>query len=422
MVGTRSYSNLAKAFGPGVLLAGIAIGASHLVQSTRAGADFGLSLLLVIIAACLIRYPAFRAGAQYVSLTGSTLLVGYRRQGLWATGLYCFVALGTMFAAVPAVTLVTAGLAQAVFKTDLPVLTVSALILSMAVLLLAVGGYAVLDKLMKAVILLLFLSTLAATALVVPKIDWALSGSLIPPMPNATHALFIAALIGMMPSSVDISVWHSLWAQARSKQTGYQATPAEALFDFHVGYGVTVFLALCFVLLGAGTMHGQVTSYAPTAAGFAEQLIALYAENLGAWSAPIIGVAAFLAMLSTVLTGLDGYPRVAAELTRIAKSETRGDETPLTRRVYLTSLIGLASGSMVILYFFITSLRVFIDVAATIAFLFAPLIAFLNHRAIYNAGIVATEESSVWLRRASFTAVVLLALISVYFLYLRWMP
>ena len=31
--------------GPGLLFAGAAIGVSHLVQSTRAGADFGLSLI-----------------------------------------------------------------------------------------------------------------------------------------------------------------------------------------------------------------------------------------------------------------------------------------------------------------------------------------------------------------------------------------
>ena len=34
-----------KNLGPGLLFAGAAIGVSHLVQSTRAGADFGLGLI-----------------------------------------------------------------------------------------------------------------------------------------------------------------------------------------------------------------------------------------------------------------------------------------------------------------------------------------------------------------------------------------
>ena len=35
--------------GPGLLFAGAAIGVSHLVQSTRAGADFGWGLLCTLV-------------------------------------------------------------------------------------------------------------------------------------------------------------------------------------------------------------------------------------------------------------------------------------------------------------------------------------------------------------------------------------
>ena len=38
-----------KKLGPGLLFAGAAIGVSHLVQSTRAGADFGLGLLWALL-------------------------------------------------------------------------------------------------------------------------------------------------------------------------------------------------------------------------------------------------------------------------------------------------------------------------------------------------------------------------------------
>lgn len=38
-----------KAMGPGVLMAAAAIGASHLVSSTRAGAEFGWQLAWVIL-------------------------------------------------------------------------------------------------------------------------------------------------------------------------------------------------------------------------------------------------------------------------------------------------------------------------------------------------------------------------------------
>ena len=40
--------NSIQKLGPGLLFAGAAIGVSHLVQSTRAGADFGLGLLCML--------------------------------------------------------------------------------------------------------------------------------------------------------------------------------------------------------------------------------------------------------------------------------------------------------------------------------------------------------------------------------------
>ena len=46
-----------KKLGPGLLFAGAAIGVSHLVQSTKAGADFGLGLLWALLLVNLFKYP-----------------------------------------------------------------------------------------------------------------------------------------------------------------------------------------------------------------------------------------------------------------------------------------------------------------------------------------------------------------------------
>ena len=50
---------LAK-LGPGLMLAAAAVGVSHLVYATRAGADFGLSLIWLIVLISILKYPAFR--------------------------------------------------------------------------------------------------------------------------------------------------------------------------------------------------------------------------------------------------------------------------------------------------------------------------------------------------------------------------
>ena len=53
-----------KAMGPGLLWAGAAVGVSHLVQSTRAGANFGFAMLWVVIVANLFKYTAFEFGPR----------------------------------------------------------------------------------------------------------------------------------------------------------------------------------------------------------------------------------------------------------------------------------------------------------------------------------------------------------------------
>ena len=48
--------NLINSLGPGLLWAGAAIGVSHLVQSTRAGAIYGFQLVAIILFINLIKY------------------------------------------------------------------------------------------------------------------------------------------------------------------------------------------------------------------------------------------------------------------------------------------------------------------------------------------------------------------------------
>ena len=69
--------------GPGIVWAATSIGVSHIVQSTRAGADFGFALLGFILLAHVVKYPFFLFGPKYSGLTGKSLLDGYRSVGKW---------------------------------------------------------------------------------------------------------------------------------------------------------------------------------------------------------------------------------------------------------------------------------------------------------------------------------------------------
>ena len=106
------FKRAIASLGPGLLYAAVAVGVSHLVQATRAGADFGLGMVLVVIFACLMKYPGLRFGGEYAAATGKNLVVNYRERGSLVFGLFAVSQLFSMVFIIAAVSLFTSGLLQ----------------------------------------------------------------------------------------------------------------------------------------------------------------------------------------------------------------------------------------------------------------------------------------------------------------------
>ena len=100
----RKLTNIIKNLGPGLIFAGAAIGVSHLVQSTRAGADFGFGLLWALLLVNLFKYPFFQYGPRYATATGESLIDGYQKLGNWVLVTYFILTFLTMFTIQAAVT------------------------------------------------------------------------------------------------------------------------------------------------------------------------------------------------------------------------------------------------------------------------------------------------------------------------------
>lgn len=420
----RTSRSVWKAIGPGVLFAGAAVGVSHLVQSTRAGADFGLGLVLVVVLANVLKYAAFRFGPQYAAATGTSLLEGYRRQGGWALLLYALMTVGTMFTVLAVVTVVTAGLAIALLGLPVSAVPVSGVLIAVCAALLAGGGYRWLDRVIKLMVVVLSLSTIAATVLVAPSLEWN-TFTLFPhgAFADPREVAFVVALVGWMPSAIDVSVWQSLWTLARRDDTGHAPSVTESMVDFHMGYLGTAALALCFVALGAAVMHGHGITFQASASGFASQVIALYTHALGGWSRPLIGTAAFTVMFSTTLTVVDGFPRALAVLASRLQGPERGvvaSRPAEAQRLYWASLVILSLGAMAVLLWATRSLTVLVDLATTLSFLTAPVLAWLNHRAVLGDEVPAAYRPGPGLQLLSLLGIVFLGGFALYFLWVRF--
>jgi Mn2+/Fe2+ NRAMP family transporter len=303
-----------------LLFAGAAIGVSHLVQSTRAGADFGFGLLWALLLVNLFKYPFFQYGPRYALATGETLIDGYLKLGKGVLLIYIVLTFLTMFTIQAAVTIVTAGLAIQLFGITADVNIWVIAITSVSLLILLLGKYHFLDRLMKAIIVVLTISTLAAVLIAFSNNEGAVEFKQILPE-GSVQITFLIAFLGWMPAPLDISVWHSLWSIEKEKDSK-QFSMKRALFDFNIGYVTTIFLGICFIALGYLVMFRSGETFSSSAGKFAEQLIGLYTENLGDNTAIFISIAAFTTMFSTTITTLDASPRAMARSTGLLFSST----------------------------------------------------------------------------------------------------
>jgi Mn2+/Fe2+ NRAMP family transporter len=330
-----------------------------------------------------------------------------------------------MFTVQAVVTAVTAAITAALLGWSGPaaVFQLTILLTLVCALLLFVGHYRWLDRAIKVVVPLFTLSTFAATALALPRVDW----STIRLFPGAglfsdpASVLFMVALVGWMPSAFDLSIWHSLWTLARRQETRYAATVNEALLDFNIGYLGTTLLAVCFVALGAGVMHHSGTRFPESAAGFANQVIALYSETLGAWSKPLIGLSAFTVMFSTTLTVIDGFPRALSTLAaRFSAPEISDGASATNRSVYWIALVVLGLGSIGIVGFLARSLVALVDLATVLSFLTAPVLAWLNHRVILADDVPEEHRPGPVMIAYSWAGIIFSTAFALYFLWVRW--
>lgn len=410
---------LKNTIGPGLLLAGAAIGVSHLVQATRAGADYGFSLWWLLLLAIITKYPFLEFGPRFAAATGQHLIHGYRNLGKSYLNTFLIITVGTMFIIQAAVTIVTAGLAEYYFSLGWSPAFWSAIILSGCIVLLFLGRYPGLDFTMKVIISILTLSTLIAVVLAlsagtVSEVVQAES----PSYWNAAGVAFIIAFMGWMPIPLDSAVWHSIWSLEKARNSKYRPTLKEAKLDFHLGYFTAALIGLLFFVLGALIMFGSGTRFSANSVIFSAELVNLYGLTLGTWSTPFIGVAAFIAMFSTTLAVTDAFPRVMSELHNTYKEDTLTDTDKW--KTYIISLITIPFVAVIILFFLSGTFTVLIDFAAGLSFLAAPVLAWFNLKLVTGQQMPEQHKPSKFYVIFSWACIFFLILFSLIYLYWRF--
>jgi Mn2+/Fe2+ NRAMP family transporter len=416
--------NLGKLFallGPGIVWAATSIGVSHIVQSTRAGADFGFALLGFIVLAHVVKYPFFLFGPKYAGLTGKSLLDGYKNVGSWAFYLFLALTFLTMFFVQSGVTIVTAALAMNLFGDVMSLSQWAALVLIVVCTVLIVGHYKLLNTLLKWMMLVLVVCSIIAWFAAVGELGFTPSAQAPEiSLTSAVSVAFIVALIGWMPTAIEISVWHSLWTISRPGKPGIESAK-NATIDFNIGYLTSFFLAIIFVWLGALLMFGQGEGFAKGAAAFAGQLVGIYSNALGEWSWLLMAVVTFVALFSTTFAVADGFPQVWKRASVINVKVHNAETEKRANKAYIISLAVLAIGSWWIISDFAADIKALLDFVTTVSFVSAPIYAWLNYKVMTGVDVPEDQKPQGWFKVYTLTCLSVLTLFSVFFLWWKFL-
>ena len=407
-----------RALGPGILYAGAAIGASHLIFSTRAGADYSYHLIWAIILINLFKYPFFEFSYRYTAATGESVLTGYKKLGKWAILSFFIISIFTAIINFAAVTKVTSDLTSYFFNIQLDPFLSSSGLLIIVILFLFIGKYTLLDIFMKVIIMILGIFTIIAFFFALNRGQQIAPGFIPPELWDIAGLTFILALMGWMPTPIDASVWPSVWAVERNKQKKITPTFNEYRFDFHVGYIGSAFMALFFLGLGALVMYGSGNQFSADGVKFSQQLVSLYSESIGSWSQEIIATIILITMFSTALTVIDGYPRsLEGSVFELFPSTKKWG-----KKVYMFWISVLAVAAVIILGAFTKNMKTLLVFATVISFLTAPLFAFVNYKVVTSNFISAEYYPKKWLRILAIAGIVFLvgfSLIYMYFIFIK---
>ena len=410
------FKILLKNLGPGLLFASMAIGTSHLVLSTKAGAQYGWLMAIPILLANIFKYPFFEFGVRYTNVTNKTLIKGYLNRGKNWLWFYAFITLITTFTILAALYTVTAGLFINLFEiSETPTIVAFGLFVFISALLI-IGRYRFLETSLKFIVSILFVALLVTTALVVYKGQVATIADFKPlPIFNEAGILFLISLMGWMPTTVEASSWISLWSLEKWKTQKVKPSLKESLQEFNIGYFMTAILAIFFLIIGSMTLYGTGTELSGNSVIFADQVVQLFTTHIGSWAYLFIAIAAFATMFSTCMTAHDAVTRVSIDIIDLLapKAKLQGKKS-----FFAIGVLVLACINFVVIALFSANMGKLVALATFVSFVVAPIIGYMNLKNVMSDDLLKADQPKKWLQYLTYAGIIFLSLFSIYYFYI----
>lgn len=236
--------------GPGLIVAATGVGAGDLVAALVAGTNYGLVFIWAILIGSILKFTLNEGVGRWHLSSGKTMLEGWHLMGKWATGYFGVYSIIWGFVYGAAGTASSALAAAALFP-QLSIIQWAIIHGLLGFALVWWGKYQMFEKIMNALVGLMFITVVGSAVLVIPFLTdvW---GTAVPTLPKGS-LLYALGLIGGVGGSLTMASY-GYWLQ-ENKWEGPSFIRA-VRFDSAIAYIVTGLFTASLIILGAGLLYG----------------------------------------------------------------------------------------------------------------------------------------------------------------------
>ena len=295
-----------RLIGPGLIVAATGVGAADLVATMVAGSRYGYALLWAVVLGCVMKIVLVEGAGRYSLATGRTIFEGWQTLGRWTTWYFgpYIVIWGFVYGAAA---MAGTGLA---LHSLFPALGVTWWGVISALVGLAVvwtGKYVRFERVLSALVLLMFVSMVVAAALTLPNLGQIASG-LVPLLPDGS-TIYVLSLAGGVGGTITLAAY-GYWV----REKGWRSESAMRVMrlDNVTAYVVTGLFVIATLIVGAELLYSAGIAVDTGSQGLV-QLGDVLAERYGTVAGTVFVVGFWAAAMSSLVGVWNGVSLMFAD-------------------------------------------------------------------------------------------------------------
>lgn len=238
-----------RLLGPSLLVAATGIGAGDLVATLVAGSRFGYALLWAAVIGVLVKIALVEGAGRWSLATGHSIYEGWRRCGRWA-GVYFGIYIVVWGFVYGATAMSASALPLAAAFPQVPLTVFAVLSGLLGAVLVWFGHYQAFEKIIGALVGLMFVTVVGAALVTVPNLPGIARG-LIPTIPDGS-LIYTLSIIGGVGGTITLAAY-GYWL----KEKGW-ATPRwmrVMRIDNTVAYIISGIFVIAMLIVGAELLY-----------------------------------------------------------------------------------------------------------------------------------------------------------------------